>query len=159
MKDAIPGLEIKAFCFSEPCGGKSRCDTYSALIKAHVLRYVNSGHNADSPMAFALAISSGTGVPNVTVMIGVIKGKSKKPTYHLKDVKKLHNFELKDDGIQARMVAGIGKGVFIDLQAESEKLAMDFNSQYDYEIVNKDQLEDFLPKRRTILPMKKAGKI
>jgi hypothetical protein len=153
-------LKIKAFCFSEPCGGKSRCDTYAALIKKHVLRFVNSGHNADTAKAFAYAISSGDGVPNVTVMIGAIKGKSRKPTYHLKDVKKLHNLELHDHGIQARMVAGIGEGVFIDLTAESEKLAKDFDSQYDYEIVNKDQLEEnLLPKRQTSPELKKAGKI
>ena len=36
MRNSIPGLTIKAYCFSEACGGKSRCDTYSAIVKAHL---------------------------------------------------------------------------------------------------------------------------
>ena len=36
LKDAIEGLTIKAFSFSEPCGGKSRCDTVSASITYYI---------------------------------------------------------------------------------------------------------------------------
>ena len=133
---------------------------YAALIKAHIQRYVNSGHDADTPLKFAQAISSGDGVPNVTVLIGYIVGKITKPEYHLKNIKKLHYFKFDDDGMEVRKMAGIGEGLFIDLKSEVEKLKkLNDTTKYIYEIVNSDQLENLLPKRNTILPLEKGGEV
>ena len=78
------------------------------LIKAHVQRYVNTGHDADTPLKFAEAISSRDGVPNVTVLIGEIEGDSQKPIFHFKEIKKPHDFKFDEDSLEVNRVAGIG---------------------------------------------------
>ena len=53
------------YSFSEAGGGKSRCDTYAAIIKRKVTEFVNCGGNASTPHEFATAIASAAGVANV----------------------------------------------------------------------------------------------
>ena len=110
-------------------------------------------------MKFAKAICSGDGVPNLTLMIGGIKGRTLDPKVKLKDLKKLHSFHFDELGILAKKVAGIGVGSYI-LQNDDERLVnFKIDCEYDYEIVNLDQLENFRPKRSTVLPLKMPGEV
>ena len=64
------------YSFSEAGGGKSRCDTYAAIIKRKVTEFVNCGGNASTPHVFATAIASAAGVANVRGL------------YYIKDLRK-----------------------------------------------------------------------
>ena len=79
-----------------------------------------------------------------------------KPNFHLKEIKKLHDFKFDDDGLEVKRVAGIGSGMYINL--EGEKVSC-HQATYVYEIVNAHQLENFRPKRKTIHPLEKGGKV
>ena len=128
------------------------------MIKQHVQVYVNNGHDADTPEKFAEAICSKDGVPNLVLMIGGIRGKTKEPPFKIKDIKKLHHFFYDNQGILAQRVAGIGDGSFIKLD---ESVLGDFKieCEYDYTIYNAHQLENFKPKRFTTIPVKTPGEI
>ena len=65
LRDKIAGLRLRQYSFSEAGGGKSRCDTYAAIIKRKVNEFVNCGGNASTPQEFATAIASVAGVANV----------------------------------------------------------------------------------------------
>ena len=95
-------------------------------------------------------------MPNVTVLIGYIEGKTSKPEYQLKDVKKLHDFKFINYGLEAWKIAGVGNGILIDLVSEQNKLKP-LGSKYVYRIANEHQLENFVPRRQTILPLEKGG--
>ena len=79
-----------------------------------------------------------------------------KPNFHLKEIKKLHDFKFDDDGLEVKRVAGIGSGMYINL--EGEKVSC-HQATYVYEIVNAHQLENFRPKRKTIHPLERGGKV
>ena len=60
------------YSFSEAGGGKSRCDTYAAIIKRKVTEFVNCGGSASTPHEFATAIASAAGVANVRGLSHII---------------------------------------------------------------------------------------
>ena len=120
--------------------------------------YVNNGHDADTPEKLADAICSKDGVPNLVLMVGGIRGKTKEPSFKMKNIKKIHDFFFENQGILAKRVAGIGDGSFTKLD---ESILSDFKIQsvFDYKIWNPHQLENFKPKRFTKLPVKTPGEV
>ena len=54
-------------------GGKSKPDSYSAIIKAQVTRSVDAGNDCSNAKNFAKCIAMNTGVSNVVVMLGGLK--------------------------------------------------------------------------------------
>ena len=47
MEEAT-GIKVERVDFSDPQGGKGPCDRRAATMKAHVLRYINEGHDVVS---------------------------------------------------------------------------------------------------------------
>ena len=39
------GIKVERVDFSDPQGGKGPCDRRAATMKAHVVRYINEGHD------------------------------------------------------------------------------------------------------------------
>ena len=60
------------------------------------------------------------------------------------------------NGLEVKRVAGIGSGMYINLEGENVSC---HQATYVYEIVNAHQLENFKPKRKTIHPLEKGGKV
>ena len=150
------GLDIKEVCFSEPQAGKSRCDTYAAIIKKKVARYVNSGFDVDTPKKFAEATVSGEGIANVLVLLGDVQGgKLPNPETPITGIKSLSHFQLNDTGVVARKMPNFGDGKKFNLKYS--KLPSSFN----YELVNECHLdENYKLKRKTTTPiLKKSPKL
>jgi hypothetical protein len=45
LRNEFPGMELKGIIFSSPCGGKSKCDSYAAITKRHMLKSLNFGYD------------------------------------------------------------------------------------------------------------------
>ena len=59
------GIKVERVDFSDPQGGKGPCDRGADTIKAHVLRYINEGHDvltADDLKRAILSHGGGRGV-------------------------------------------------------------------------------------------------
>ena len=55
MEEAT-GIKVERVDFSDPQGGKGPCDRRAATMKAHVLRYINEGHDVVSANELKQAI-------------------------------------------------------------------------------------------------------
>ena len=110
-----------------------------ALIKQHIQRYVNS-------------------VPNVVLLLGIKNGKSKKPIFKIKNVKALHDFRFDSDDILARIVSGIGDGIYLGL-GDGALNDYEISSVFEYDIFNMHQLENLKPIRSTVLSIKNPGEV
>ena len=131
---------------------------YAALIKQHIQRYVNSGHDADTPEKICEAICSGDGVPNLVLLLGIRNGKTKEPIFKIKHVKSLHDFRFDNDDILARIVSGIGDGIYLGL-GDGALNEYEISSVFEYEIFNLHQLENLKPMRSTVLSVKNPGEV
>ena len=78
--------------------------------------------------------------------------------FHLKEIKKLHDFKFDDDGLEVKRIAGIGYGKYINLEGENVEGSF-HQATYVYDIVNAHQLENFRPKRKTIHPLERGGRV
>ncbi|CAF1164475.1 unnamed protein product [Didymodactylos carnosus] len=58
-------IKIERMDFSDPQAGKSVCDRYAAVIKAHIRRYLNEKHNVTNASEFIEACHSYDGVKGV----------------------------------------------------------------------------------------------
>ena len=45
LMEGATGIKVHRVDFSDPQGGKGPCERKAATIKAHVLRYINEGHD------------------------------------------------------------------------------------------------------------------
>ena len=134
-------------------GGKSRCDTYAAITKHKVDAYVRAGNNADSPKSFAEAIVNSRSVANVSCLLGVIRGQTKDPIEPIPKIRSLHQFMFYDNAILARQVPGVGEGILLDMSGKEMKV----DTEFDHEVVNANDMENNLPKRRTSKPFHQSG--
>ena len=125
-------------------GGKSRADTYSAIVKNHVRSFVNSGGNASNPEEFAHAITQSSGPANVNVMLGPLQGSLEKAPQTIDQLKQLHDIEFQPGQLLVKKVPGIGTGSTIPINEE-----MKANVQYRYRIIKQENPETPLPEKRT----------
>lgn len=62
----VTGIAVSRVDFSDPQGGKGPCDRKAATIKAHVCRFVNEGHDVQTPKDLETAMLAAEGVPGVS---------------------------------------------------------------------------------------------
>ena len=65
----VSGIAVSRVDFSDPQGGKGPCDRKAATIKAHVCRFVNEGHDVQTPKDLETAMLAAEGVPGVRVTL------------------------------------------------------------------------------------------
>lgn len=63
------GIHIKRVDFSDPQGGKGACDRKAATVKGHIRRYINEGHDVETPEQFREAVLSHGGISGVRVAL------------------------------------------------------------------------------------------
>ena len=119
-------------------------------------KFCASGGYANDPESFANAIVATSCPSNVVVFLGTIEGELPKTDLNIKEFKSYHQFLLFDDLMVARKVPGVGEGTLEPM----EGLDMNIDTIYDAKVVNpKEQMEDYLPKRRTASRFAKNGTI
>ena len=69
LMEEATGIKVERVDFSDPQGGKGPCDRRAATMKAHVLRYINEGHDVVSANDLKQAILSHGGVRDVRVTL------------------------------------------------------------------------------------------
>ena len=58
LMEGATGIKVQRVDFNDPQGGKGPCDRKAATIKAHVLRYINEGHDVVTADDFKEAMLS-----------------------------------------------------------------------------------------------------
>ena len=115
--------------------------------------YVRAGNNADSPRSFADAIVNSRSVANVSCLLGVIQGETMDPIEPIPKIRSLHQFLFYDNAILARQIPGVGDGILLDMTGKEMKVGTVFH----HEVVNANDMENNLPKRRTSKPFCQSG--
>ena len=110
MKEATD-IKVERVDFSDPQGGKGPCDRRAATIKAHVLRYINEGHDLVSADDLKRAILSHGGVRGVRVtLIDSTKQQPISLQGKLEGVSSLNNFYYGKECLTARKAFDVGEG-------------------------------------------------
>ena len=91
-------------------------DRYAAVLKSHVRRYLNEGHDVSTANQFVAACASYGGVKNVQVFECQLASSRTKYKAKVNDITKLHNFIYEINGIRSYRVwnIGIGKMLILD---------------------------------------------
>lgn len=111
LMEKATGIKVERVDFSDPQGGKGPCDRKAATIKAHVLRYLNEGHDVVTAEDFRDAMLSHGSVRGVWVAL--IDMSIVRPTSlrgKLEGVSSLNNFHLGDRELTAWKAFDVGKG-------------------------------------------------
>ena len=111
LMEEATGIKVERVDFSDPQGGKGPCDRRAATIKAHVLRYINEGHDVVSANDLKQAILSHGGVRGVRVTLTdstkqhpiSLQGK-------LEGVSHLNNFHYGEECLTAWKAFDVGEG-------------------------------------------------
>ncbi|KAK3722361.1 hypothetical protein QZH41_003618 [Actinostola sp. cb2023] len=113
MKE-LTGISVARADFSDPQGGKGPCDRKAAVVKAHVRRYVNEGHDVKTANDFKEAILSHGGIKGVRVAVV-----NASPSPRTVDCSKwdgislLNNFTYSKEGIITWRAYNVGKGKLV----------------------------------------------
>lgn len=129
---------------------------YAAIIKRKVREFVNRGGNASNSKEFASAISSSTGVANVTVLHGGTSGTTKNPPVSISNIKELNDFEFHSGGIVARHFSNFGSGKWIEFRGTAME-HFEVKTKFNCDIEDEDKLVNWKSQRSTLLPYKKPG--
>lgn len=110
MKEATD-IKVERVDFSDPQGGKGPCDRRAATIKAHVLRYINEGHDVISADDLKRAILSHGGVRGVRVtLIDSTKQHPISLQGKLEGVSNLNNFHYGEECLTVWKAFDVGEG-------------------------------------------------
>lgn len=128
---ASTNIKIRRFDFSDPQGGKGSCvtffpnycycfdvgssDRYAAVLKSHVRRYLNEGHDVSTANQFVAACESYGGVRNVHVFECQLASARSKCKAKINEITKLHNFIYGTNSIRSYRAWDIGVGKIITL--------------------------------------------
>jgi len=104
MKEATD-IKVEKVDFSDQQGGKGPCDRRAATIKAHVLRYINEGHDVVSTNDLKRAILSHGGFRGDSTKQHPISLQGK-----LKGVSSLNNFHYGDECLTVWKAYDEGEG-------------------------------------------------
>ena len=96
-------VEFKRYDFSDPQSGKDICDHTIALMKTHMRRWVNKGHDITTAEEMKIALESHEGIRGCRFAVIEID----KATQNSQN-----NFTFFDDGIRAWIAYQIGEGHF-----------------------------------------------
>lgn len=104
------GIQIARLDFSAPQNGKGACDRRAAVLKSHVKRYLNEGHDVTTGAQLKSAIESANLSNCHTFLcmpplpaLGTAKTK-------LRDISLLNNFSFHEGGFRMWKAYGIGPG-------------------------------------------------
>jgi hypothetical protein len=92
-------------------------DRFAAIIKSHVRRYLNEGHDITTAAEFVRACMSNNGVKNVHVFECQLTPGTQKDSFKLNEITKLNNFSFGPDRILAHRAWDVGCGKSIQLDA------------------------------------------
>ncbi|CAF4160876.1 unnamed protein product [Rotaria sordida] len=103
----------------DPQGGKGPSDRYAAVLKSHVRRYLNEGHDASTAAQFVAACASHGGVKNVHAFECQMTPTRSKTKVKINDITKLHNVIYESTAIRSYRAWNIGIGKMIMLDGNS----------------------------------------
>ena len=106
-------------------GGKSKPDSYSAIIKAQVTRSVDAGNDCSNAKNFAKCIAMNTGVSNVVVMLGVLKDikDRRKLKQEITGIRDFNTFVFNDEGNYSDILLSYFCGLMLQFRYESVLIA------------------------------------
>ena len=111
LMEEATGIKVERVDLSDPQGGKGPCDRRAATIKAHVLRYINEGHDVVSANDLKQAILSHGGVRGVRVtLIDSTKQHPISLKGKLEGVSNLNNFHYGEECLTAWKAFDLGEG-------------------------------------------------
>ena len=91
------GIKIVRVDFSDPQGGKGRCDRKAATIKSHVRRYLNEGNDVTTPEQLFNAMTSHGRILGVrVVLLDNANMHASMSECNLKGVNSYNNFQYKE---------------------------------------------------------------
>jgi hypothetical protein len=90
-------------------------DRYSAIIKSHVRRDLNEGHDVTTAAEFVRACMSNNGIKNVHVFECQLTPGTQKDNFKLNEITKLNNFSFESNCILAHRAWDVGCGRSIRL--------------------------------------------
>lgn len=131
------GIKIRRFDFSDPQGGKGciciissnyyycvvtgSSDRYAAVLKSHVRRYLNEGHDISTAAQFVEACESYGGVKNVHVFECQLPPNTTKCNVKIQDITKLHNFIYEENCIRIYRAWNIGTGKLLTFDGDDNR--------------------------------------
>ena len=111
LMEETTGIKIERVDFSDPQGGKGPCDRRAATIKAHILRYINEGHDVVSANDLKRAILSHGGIRGVRVtLIDSTKQHRILLQGKLEGVSNLNNFHYGEECLTVWKAFDVGEG-------------------------------------------------
>ena len=111
LMEGVTGIKVQRVDFSDPQGARGPCDRKAATIKAHVLRYINEGHDVVTADDFKEAMLSYGGVRGVRVAL--VDAKEQLPSSllgKLEGVSSLNNLYYGDESLIAWKAYDVGIG-------------------------------------------------
>ena len=106
------GITIKRYDFSDPQAGKDVCDRRIAVIKSHMRRFINEGHDVRDAKDMKAAIESYGGVKGCFAAVVRINTSMKTMEKHsMTGIQSLNNFSFEDNGsLKAWKAYNVGPG-------------------------------------------------
>lgn len=104
------GMKISSVHFSEAQDGKGPCDRKAGSVKAHVLRYINEGHNVSDAAELKVAIESNGGVRDCLVYLCEAPVDAKLEKAKLANISAFTDFEFTNAGLTVWKAFGVGQG-------------------------------------------------
>ena len=111
----VTGIAVSRVDFSDPQGGKGPCDRKAATIKVHVRRFVNEGHDVQTPKDLETAMLSAEGVPGVRVTLVDSLGIKDSPI-KLDGISLINNLPYTGASMRVWRSYNVGCGKIIDKQ-------------------------------------------
>ena len=111
LRDRV-GITIKRYDFSDPQAGKDVCDRRIAVIKSHMSRFINEGHDVRDAKDMKAAIESFGGVKGCFAAVVRINTSMKTMEKHsMTGIQSLNNFSFEDNGsLKAWKAYNVGPG-------------------------------------------------
>ena len=106
------GITIKRYDFSDPQAGKDVCDRRKAVIKSHMRRFINEGHDVRDAKDMKATIESYGGVKGCFAAVVRINTSMKTMEKHsMTGIQSLNNFSFEDNGsLKAWKAYNVGPG-------------------------------------------------
>ena len=107
------GVKITRYDFSEPQAGKDICDRRVAVLKSHMRRFLNEGHDIRTASDMKTAIESYGGVKGCYAAVYQVQPSAQTMTKHtMTGVQASNNFSYENRGLRMWRAYGIGPGKF-----------------------------------------------
>lgn len=111
----VTGIAVSRVDFSDPQGGKGLCDRKAASIKSHVRRFINEGHDVQTPKDFETAMLSAGGLSGVRVALVDSLGIKDSPI-KWDGISLINNLQYTGNTIRVWRSYNVGSGKIVDKQ-------------------------------------------